>query len=297
MPRSVATLILLVATMVWGLGFIAQKFAMADMGPLTFIAARYLLGGLVILPLALWEHGRNDTPITPKSWRLIAVVTMAFFFGSWLQQAGLVTTTLTNGGFLTGLYVLFVPLILLVFFRVPPHAIVWVCMLMALVGLYALNGARLDRIAVGDALVAGGAVFWAIHVLALGAVARATGRPIFVSAITFLASGVIALGAAFMLEPVSIDGLVAGWPSIVYAGVVSTAIGFTLQAIGQRHVPPANAAIILSGEALFAALGGAIVFGERLNGLGYIGIGLLLAAIVLVEFVPAFTHAKRKSAG
>lgn len=286
MNRPLGTAVLVVATLVWGLAFIAQKTAMDAMGPLTFIAARYLIGGLAILPLAFVETRRRPTPVSRRDWRLIGLVSVAFFLGSYLQQAGLVTTTVTNAGFLTALYVFFVPLILAFSVAARPHPVVWIGAPMALGGLYLLNGGRLDGFAIGDVLVIGSALFWAIHVLMLGYLARVTARPIFISAVIFLLAGVISGLGAIAFETVTLEALRTGWVEIAYAGLVSTAIGYTCQAIGQQHVPPANAAIILSGESLFAALGGAVVLGERLPAIGYVGAALLFAAIVMVETVP-----------
>lgn len=295
MSRPLALACLLFATMVWGLAFIAQKSAMDVMGPLTFLAARYLLGGLLIVPLALREDRRQPHPLTRRQWLLIGFLSFNFFMGSWLQQAGLMHTTVTNGGFLTGLYVFFVPLILLVVFRTPPHRIVWLCAPVALIGLYLLNGARMDGLNPGDGLVIGSAFFWALHVLLLGTLAKQTGRPILVSAASFLIAGILSLGGSLALEAPSVEMLGLGWVEIVYTGVLSTAVGFTLQAIGQQHVPPANAAIILSAESLFAALGGALVLGERLVPLGYLGVGCIFMAIVLVEVIPTLNR-KRTAA-
>lgn len=287
LTRTTATFVLIFATMIWGMGFLAQKSAMDSMGPMTFLAARYLMGGLLILPFGLMEHRRQPTPITPAQWRLVALLVFAFFTGSALQQIGIVSTTVTNSGFLTGLYVLFVPLVLMVGVRHRPHLVVWICVPLALLGLYLLNGARLDAFNTGDLLVMSSAFFWAIHVIVLGHFAAATGRPVFVSTVVFTLAGLISLACALAFETVSFSALADGWESIVYSGLVATAIGFTLQAIGQRHVPPANAAIILSGEALFAALGGAVVYGERLELIGYAGIALIFVAILLVELIPA----------
>ncbi len=293
MPRSMATFIMIIATMVWGFAFIAQKSAMDSMGPLTFLASRYLLGGIVILPLAWFEHKRQAEPISKRAWGLIFILSAAFFLGSWLQQAGLLTATVTNAGFLTGLYVFFVPFILTLFFRQKLHYIVWVCAPLALLGLYLLNGARLDNFVVGDFLVMSSAIFWAVHVMMLGYTAALTKRPITVSAFVFILAGLYSLGGGFALETVNLEVLQLGWKEIVYAGLLSTAVGFTLQAIGQQHVPAANAAIILSGESLFAAIGAALVLGERLSLVGYFGAVLIFIAIVLVETVPII-QAKRK---
>ena len=287
MPRPAAIALLLLCTMLWGFAFVVQKSAMETMGPLTFIGLRYLLGGLVILPVALFERRRQAIHLSPLQWLFIGIMSLAFFIGSWLQQAGLLTTTVTNGGFLTSLYVLFVPAVGLVAFRVWPHPIVWIGMPMALIGIYYLNGGGLDSLNGGDGLIIVSALFWAAHVLMLSHIARATGQPILVSCISFLVAGALGLALAFALEAPNLDGIMNGWMEIAYAGIFSTAIAFTFQAVGQQYVPPANAAIILSSESLFAALGGAVLLGERLPAIGYAGAALILAAILLVEIVPA----------
>ncbi|WIY51837.1 DMT family transporter [Devosia sp. YIM 151766] len=298
MSRPLATALLLVCTMFWGFAFIAQKSAMDSMGPLSFAGTRYLLGGLLVLPLALHERRRKPVTLTRLHWLFIAAMSTVFFLGSWLQQAGLATTTATNGGFLTGLYVFFVPLLGYVLFRTRAHPIIFVGVPLALVGIYYLNGGGLDSFNSGDWLIVGSAVFWALHVILLGHVARLTGLPIFVSAMSFLFAGLVASAIALGAEAPTVEAIAGGWMEIAYAAIFSTAVGFTLQAVGQQHVPPANVAIILSAESLFAALGGALILGERLPPVGYAGATLIFAAIFMVEAVPPLwarrkTHAPR----
>jgi drug/metabolite transporter (DMT)-like permease len=290
--RFTATLLLVLATMLWGFTFIAQKSATAYMGPLTYIGARHILGGLCILPLALSEYKRRGIALSPRQWGLAAFLSFNFLAACYLQQVGVQFTTITNAGFLTGFYVFFVPLILLVGFRTAPHPIVWLCAPLALTGLFFLNGGGIETMNVGDIIILACAFFWGLHVLMLGYLARDTGLPVFVSCLSFLAAGAAAELGSFAFEAPQLDAIVNGWVEIAYAGIFSTAIAFTLQAIGQVHVPPANAAIILSGEALFAALGGAVVLGERLLPMGYFGVGLIFVAIVMVETVPALTRKK-----
>ena len=286
MSRPVAALLLLICTMLWGFAFIAQKSAMDSMGPLTFAGVRYLLGGLLVLPLALWEKRRRPAPLGNKHWALIITMSLVFFVGSWLQQAGLSSTTATNAGFLTGLYVFFVPVLGFLIFRTRPHPIIFACVPLALIGIYFLNGGGLASFNGGDGLIVFSAVFWAMHVILLGYIARATSLPIFVSAVSFLIAGVVALSLAFIIETPTLAGISAGWLEIAYAGILSTAVAFTLQAIGQQHVPTANAAIILSAESLFAAIGGALLLGERLPPIGYAGAALIFVAVLAVEALP-----------
>ena len=295
MPRPLAILMLLVTTLIWGFAFSAQKSGMATMGPLTFTTTRFLLGGLVVLPLALREYHKRGIPLTGRQWRQLLGLCAAFFMGTWLQQTGLTMTTVTNAGFLTALYVLFVPLIAFIVQRTRPHPIVWLCVPLALIGTYYLNGGEFGRFNLGDLLMVFGAVFWAVHVLMLSHIARDTGLPMFVSSLTFLFAGAVALVLVPFLETPSFAGISAGWVQLAYSGVFATALAFTMQAIGQQYVPPANAAIILSAESLFAALGGALVLGERLPPIGYAGAALIFAAIVLVETVPMLVARGRPS--
>jgi len=279
-------LMLIVTTTIWGFAFVAQKTAMDSMGPLTFAAARYLLGALCIAPLALLEYRARRVNLTGRQWLRVGLVAVAFIMGSLLQQVGLTYTTVTNGGFLTALYVLFVPLLALFVARMPPHPIVWVGVPMALVGVYLLNGANLAAFNLGDGLMILCAGFWAIQVFMLGLLARETGLPIFISVTCFFGCGLVALIGAPIFEAPDLSQLSAGWVEIVYAGILSTAVAFTFQAIGQQQVPPANAAIILSSESLFAAIGGALLLGERLVFVGYIGATLIFVAILVVEVLP-----------
>lgn len=293
MKRSNAMLLLLLAAFFWGMAFIAQKSAMDHMGPLTFIGPRYLLGGIIVLPFALKEYRRVNIKLSKSDLWILAALCISFFMGSWLQQWGLITTSITNGGFITGTYVFFVPLIQLFIFRKNPHPVIWLCAPLAVLGIYLLSGANINPFGIGDYLVLSSALFWGLQVALLGYLATKTGLPLFISTVCFLSAGMIAMAGAFTMETVTLAALQVGWVEIVYAGIFSTAIGFSLQAVGQQHVPPANAGIIVSSESLFAAAGGAIIFGERLSPIGYWGIAILFIAIVAVESIPAFIKARK----
>lgn len=286
MSRPLAVLCLLLTTAIWGFAFVAQKYATFSMDPLTFVSLRYLLGGVCILPLARWEAQRQKISIPAKDRAALLALVLVLFLGSWLQQAGLTTLSVTSTGFLTGLYVLFVPAILFLVSRRKPHPIVWLGAPLALLGIYFLSGG-LAHFGRDNLLVIGCAVCWACQILLLGHLAQVTRLPVNVTAVTFLGAGLLATAGASFFETPTLAGVVHGWIAIVYSAVLSSAVAFSLQAIAQRYVPSANAAIILSAESLFAALGGALFLGERLSLRGSLGAGLIFVAIVLVEAVPA----------
>lgn len=293
MSRPFAVLMLLTTTLLWGFAFVAQKTAMDAMGPMTFNAVRYWIGGIAILPLAIWEYRRVRKPIGREQWLPIAILCLSFFAGANLQQAGLILTTVTNSGFLTSLYVILTPLLALVVWRQHPHPAVWPCAIAALIGVYCLNGARLDSFNLGDLLVIGCALSWTVQVLVVGRISKATGLPVTISILCFLTTAAASSLGALAFESPSIAGIGNGWIELLYAGVLSTAIAFTFQAIGQQYLPPANAAIILSAEGLFAAIGGALILGERLTPIGYTGAALIFLSIVVVEAIPALRPSQK----
>lgn len=300
MSRPVAVLLLVVATMIWGLAFVAQKSAMTHVGALTFAGERLLLGGVVLVPFMFAELKRKAvklSSLSPKLWGQIGLLCGAYFLGSLLQQFGLAETSVTNAGFLTALYVLFVPLIAFIAIRARPHPVIYIGAPLALIGIFYLNGGHLSALNFGDLLVIVSAVFWGAHVFLLGLLSRATALPVTLSAISFLVVGAICMALAFAFETPSLAGLSAIWVEVLYVGVMSTALAFTLQAIAQQHVPAANAAIVLSAESLFAALGGALILGERLTPIGYAGACLIFVAIILVEAIPAIAARRAATAG
>lgn len=289
MSRTLAALTLVLCTFLWGISFVFQKGAMEHMGPLTFTAIRYFIGAVLVAPFALAEYRRRIADIgalNTGQWWQVAILLVSFFAGVWAQQAALETTTVTNGGFITTLYVIFTPFVTFFMFRHRPHPIVYIGAPLALIGIYLLTGADLSHLSPGDALLVLAAVFWAIQIAVLAPLVQETRMPIAVSFAAFLACAIFAAIAVPFTEHPNWDGIAGGWIEILYTGVLSTAVAFTLQAIGQQYVPPANAAIILSAESLFAALGGAVMLGERLPLVGYLGAALIFAAILLVEAVP-----------
>lgn len=286
MSRLQANLLLLLAGAMWGMGFVAQSTAMQDVGPLLFIGLRFLAATIAILPFAWRESRHAASPLRREDWRGFLFVGVLLLSGMTAQQFGLLTTSVTNSGFLTGLYVVIVPLLGVALFREWPHPVVWPAAVAAFVGIWLLSGGGVSKLTIGDWLTILGAAIWALQLIKIARHAAHTGRPVTlaVTQFTVCAIGGLLLGVAF--EPVDAAAIWRAMPEILYAGIFSGGIAFTLQAIGQRHTSAAQAAIFLASEAVFAGLFGAWLLGERLPPAGLLGCGLIFAAIIAVEALP-----------
>lgn len=294
MSRFHASLLLLLCSVIWGTTFVAQKTAFLPdaagqaerLGPLGFTGLRFLLGVLVVIPFALREASRIATPLSAADRRGFAWCAVVLFGGAITQQIGIIGTSVTNSGFLTALYVPLVPVVTWLLFAKPAHWVVWPAAAGSLLGTYLLGGAHLARFTAGDAWVALSAVFWAFQLTLVGVTAARSGRPLTLAVVQFAGCGALAMAAALVLEPLSPAAIRNAAGELLYAGGLSVGVAFTLQVIGQRYTHPATAAIIMSSEAVFATLAGAVILGESLEPLGIAGAVLILAGLVSVEVGP-----------
>jgi len=287
MSRVQANLLLLLAGAVWGMGFVAQSTAMASIGPFLFIGLRFLAATVAMLPFALMESARSPERLTRQNWRAFTLIGLNLFAAITFQQLGIMSTTVTNSGFLTGLYVVLTPICGVLLFREWPHIAVWTAALIAVAGIWLLAGGQLATLTKGDWLSILGALFCGFQLALIGRHAAKTGRPVTLAVTEFVVCAVLGLSLAIAFEPISLAGIREAAPQILYAGIFSGGLAFTLQAIGQRYTTSAQAAIFLSTEAVFAALFGALLLGERLPPIGWLGCGLILIAILVAETVPA----------
>ena len=282
-----ADAILLIVALIWGLGFVVQKTAMGGddpIGPMSFAASRLLLGGIFLLPLLLLGKRLCPARVAPKHLRrralLMAGVLLAA--GAILQQWGLVYTDAGVAGFVTGLYVVFVPLLgLCVGYRV--HGTTWVAAMLALLGMYLLSVSGRGEINPGDLLVLGGAVCWAAQVLVIGWIAPAM-DPIRLALGQNLIAGVLASVAAIVIEAPSLSHVWAVAWELAYSGPIAIGIAFFLQILAQRHAPPAHTAILLATEAVFGALAGWALLNEQFTTAMLWGCGAVLTAMVVAQF-------------
>jgi drug/metabolite transporter (DMT)-like permease len=259
---------------------------MHAIGPFWFIGLRFAVATVVVLPFVWLEARKAAAPLTRRNMQSFLFVGLALFGGAATQQIGLQTTTVTNSSFITGLYVVFVPMIAVVFLRRPPHWVVWPAALMALTGIYMLSGGSFSRLTIGDLLTVVCAIFWAIQITLAGTAVRETGRPLAISATQFAVTAVAALAVAAVAEPISFDAIRGAIWEILYVGIFSSGLAFALQIIGQRYTTSSQAAIFLSSEALFGASLAALILGETVPPLGYVGCALMFSAMLIVELLP-----------
>jgi drug/metabolite transporter (DMT)-like permease len=282
--RVISDSALLFVAIVWGFAFVAQRIAAPQIGVFLFNAARFLLGALALTILAVAVKPRQlkfrTFSRSVQSGIILAGVLLAA--GSAFQQAGLKYTTAANAGFITGLYVVFIPVMLAVVFKQSMETRIWWAALLAALGLFLLSTNGQMSINPGDLLVLLGSIFWAMHVILIGnLVQKVNVLPLAIG--QYVVCGLLNLALGLWLEAGSMPTLLSAWWTVVYTGLISVGLGYTLQIVGQRHAPPADAAIILSLEAVFAALGGWIFLRESLSWIQISGCGLMLGGMLVAQ--------------
>jgi drug/metabolite transporter (DMT)-like permease len=280
-----ADLLLLITAAIWGFAFVAQRMGMDSMGPFTFNAIRFSLGTLILLPLSLIQTRRGDhhkLKTVFKNYRWPIIITgLVLFGGASLQQIGLVGTTAGKAGFITGLYVILVPLLAL-FWGSQTHIAHWAGAVLAVVGLYLLSVKTGFQLSPYDLVVFAGAFVWAGHVHLIDRYSDKVG-PIQLSIFQFAICGALSAIAAVLFENVVVAGIVDGlWP-LLYGGFLSVGLAYTLQVVAQRNANPSHAVIILSLEGAFAALGGWLVLNEILTPRDLVGSVMILGGMLISQ--------------
>lgn len=279
-----SNVMLLIAAAIWGFGFVAQRLGMNYLEPFGFNSARFLLGSFSLLPL-LWFLSRQKVNLETKPNHSLTkggiICGLVLFAAATLQQYGLFYTTAAKAGFITGLYLILVPIIGILL-KHTTGMTTWLGAVLAVVGLYLLSINDDFTMSLGDTLIFIGALFWAFHILVID---HFSGRidPIQLSAVQFLVCGLLSLGVSLIIETPTLSGAIAGWQPILFAGVVSVGIAYTLQVIAQKNAKPSHAAIIMSLEAVFAAMGGVWLLDESLSPRAWLGCGLMLAGMLLSQ--------------
>ncbi len=284
--RCQANLLLTLTAAIWGLAFVAQRVGADHLGPFAFNGIRFALGSLSLLPVLIVVQRRagaaprtagNAAPIL-----LPGLLTGAVLFAaSALQQAGIAETTAGKAGFITGFYIVLVPL-LGIALRHPAGPRIWIGAVLALAGLYLLSVTDAFTLARGDALVLAGAIFWAVHILLIDRYAGQVGA-VRLAFAQFVTCAVLSVGTALLVETAPFVGVPAAmWP-LFYGGVMSVGVAYTLQVVAQRAAAPSHAALILSTEAVFAVIGGVLLLGETMTVRAMTGCALILAGILVSQ--------------
>ena len=285
-------LALLVATIIWGSTFIAQSVGMDYIGPFTFLTMRAVLAvPFLIVLLFVMERNPAETVrkwLDPKLWKAGLICGISLFVAAGLQQVGIVHTTAGKAGFITAMYILLVP-ILGIFLKKLPPVTVWVSVVMAVIGLYFLSCVGVSQINIGDLYLLGCAFTYAVQITLVDI--YGPGLDGFrLNCVQTLVSGFFAAIFMSFLETPDISNILGCWTSIAYAGILSTGIAFSLQIIGQKHVEPAPASLIMSLESVFAVLSGWLFLQERMSKYEITGCILVFAAVILSQIPTKKSH-------
>lgn len=286
---SGSSAMLALTALIWGVAFVAQSEGMNYMGGFTFNACRFLIGGAMLLP-CIWlfkkrsgEEGREVARQGEGKTAVIGGICCGFFLwgASSLQQFGIAMTTVGKAGFITSLYIIIVP-VLGLFLRRKPGRSLWISVAIAAAGMYLLCITEGFSIGSGDILVLLCAVGFSFHILVIDYFSPKTDG-VVISCIQFFTAGVISLICTALFEKPQWSGILAAWMPVLYAGVMSCGVGYTLQVLGQKRVEPTMASLILSLESVFSVLAGWILLGQRMSPRELAGCALVFGAIILAQ--------------
>jgi drug/metabolite transporter (DMT)-like permease len=285
-----SNLLLLLTAMIWGFAFVAQRVGMEYIGPFTYNAVRFALGGLSLYPLILYLKHKNRNESQEKHLFLRQkrvgglLLGLVLFLAASLQQVGLQYTTAGKSGFITGLYVVFVPLVG-VFFRHKTSLFLWIAVALASIGMYLLSVTSLGTFSYGDMLTVFSALFWTVHVLLTGYLSPKMDS-IKLAQTQFFVCALLCSIVAVCIEPIDFSQIFRAYIPILYGGLLSVGVAYTLQVVVQKTAHPTYSAVILSLESLFAAIGGWIILNETLSMRSIIGCGLMLSGMMIAQIRP-----------
>lgn len=296
-------LILLLTALIWGVAFVAQSDGMNYVGPFTYGASRYLIGGVALIPvIALFGAGRikraekEEAPLRTTIIGGICCGTALFVAGSF-QQFGIMYTTVGKAGFITALYIIIVPLIQFVIFRRSSLKL-WLCTAVAIAGFYLLCINGDSGISYGDLLVLACAFCFAVHIMVIDRFNSKNTNGIIMSCIQFFTAGILSFICMFIFEKPAMPDILAAWLPILYAGVMSSGVAYTMQIIGQRYTDPTTATLIMSLESVFSALAGWVLLGEVLSIKELSGCALVFVAVIAAQIdIPSKKTNKTERSG
>ncbi len=282
-----ADFLMLITAMIWGTAFVAQRIGMDNIGPFLFTGLRFALGALALLPLVIYQ-GRTAARHEPFLQRGLILgglsMGLALTLGINLQQVGLLFTSVTNSGFITGLYVIVVPLLGLAIGHKTGLG-TWLGAFLAVAGMALLSIGEDFTVASGDWIQLAGAFVWGVHVL-LVSFFVSRHDAIRLAFLQFATCAVVSLLLALIFEDINPASIWFAGPALIYGGLFAVAVGYTLQVVAQKHAIASHAAIILSLEAVFAAIAGALFLEESLTLRGYMGCVLMFIGMLAAQLWP-----------
>jgi len=279
------SLILILCAFIWGMAFSAQSTATGYMGPFTFVCIRFAITSIVLFAayFAFRKKASEGVQHPPKDYIILGAVIGLILFGACaLQQIGIAYTTAAKSGFVTALYIVLIPIIG-IFMGKRIGKLVWLGVLVALVGMCLLCLKDDLSVNFGDLLTLLCAFVFSFHIIVIDKYAGSY-NSVLLSAVQFGVGAIAALPVMLLTETPDFNSIIACWPSIIYAAVFSGAIAYTLQIVGQKYTEPTLASLLLCLEAVFAAIGGWILLGEKLSPRELIGCALMLSASVIAQF-------------
>ena len=292
MSKSMSLFSAIFCTFIWGTTFIAQDTGMDKIGPLTFNATRFFVGFLSIMPIALLiEKKKISKEINNNKklfFKLLFWIGLFLFLGTFLQQAALLYTDVANAAFFTIFYVPMVPIILFFIYSKSIHWSIWPSVLFCLFGVYLLSDFSDATIRLGDGLVILCALFWALHIIFIGNFIKNFNLPLFFGALQALVVSFFSFIFAIFFETITISNILNESISIIYAGVLSGGIAFTLQIYAQKNISPAPAGIIFSLEGVFATIAAWIILNQILGLDNIIGCTLILFGVLFSQLLPIY---------
>ena len=292
MSKSMSLFSALFCTFIWGTTFIAQDTGMDKIGPLTFNATRFFVGFLSIMPIALLiEKKKIIKEINNNKklfFKLLFWIGLFLFLGTFLQQTALLYTDVANAAFFTIFYVPMVPIILFFIYSKSIHWSIWPSVLFCLFGVYLLSDFSDATIRLGDGLVILCALFWALHIIFIGNFIKNFNLPLFFGALQALVVSFFSFIFAIFFETITISNILNESISIIYAGVLSGGIAFTLQIYAQKNISPAPAGIIFSLEGVFATIAAWIILNQILDINNVIGCFLIICGVLFSQILPLY---------
>lgn len=289
--QFLSTLCLVLAAFIWGTAFVAQTTGMEYVGPLTFTNIRFIIGSILVAPLAFREFSKFKNIKNKNKLLVIMFLTgVCLLLGSYLQQYALQYTKIGNAAFLTILYVPFVPIISRFFLKRKIHWSIWLSVSICLAGSYFLTIQNNFEAQFADILVVICAVFFALHCILIDEYFEIVDAPFTLATTQFFLCFIISLPLIFIFENPTIEGIYKEIFELLYVGVMSVAIAFTLQIIGQRYVKPSTAAITFSLEGVFGSLAAWVILSQVLTQLQIAGCFLILMGVLIAQLIPLFNQ-------